>query len=380
MKSLLISSTYFPPQVGGISHFMGAISSVLGPDRVCCLTGVQADNGAERKDCEPRIYRRPAAFAKTNFLQAVGCGAAISQIMIRERPKAVQLATVGEGYLGLQLQQWLRLPFVVYAHGNDILAALDSSWDKPKLALQRAGRVLANSRFTAELVQRAGVNPERISIVHPGCDVEHFRPLAPDPVFKRRLLGDRAGDRVIVTVGGLVPRKGYDMVIRALPHLLRRCPDVTYLIVTSSYRDNNGKLESMARDVGVGDRVVFAYDVPNADLPRVYALSEIFIMPSRAHMEANDVEGFGLVYLEANACGKAVVGGRSGGIPDAVVEGVTGLLVDPQDPEAIATALVELLSNSELTTRLGRQGRARVIAEFTWNRVANKVQDILETL
>jgi phosphatidylinositol alpha-1,6-mannosyltransferase len=126
--------------------------------------------------------------------------------------------------------------------------------------------------------------------------------------------------------------------------------------------------------------VVFVYDVPTADLPRFHAVSDIFVMPSRARLEACDVEGFGLVYLEANACARAVVAGRSGGVADAVLDGVTGLLVDPLDPEAIADGLARLLSDAPLATRLGQQGRDRVVGEFTWDRVAARVQNVLETL
>jgi phosphatidylinositol alpha-1,6-mannosyltransferase len=239
---------------------------------------------------------------------------------------------------------------------------------------------MANSRFTASLVERAGVRPERISVIHPGCDVETFRPLAPDPALRQRLLGDRAGDRVIMTVGGLVARKGHDMVIRALPALRRRVPNVTYLIVTSDPRGYDSELDAIARAAGVRDRVVFAYHVPTAELPKVYALSDVFVMPSRTNTAACDIEGFGIVYLEANACGKPVVAGRSGGVADAVEDGVTGLLVDPQDPDAIAETVGRVLTDASLAARLGRQGRARTEAEFTWTRVADRVQHIVEGL
>jgi hypothetical protein len=101
MKSLLVSGTYFPPQVGGISHFMASVASALGPERVCCLTGVPAFGGAT--NFEPRVYRRPAVFAKATCVQVAGLSAAIAEIVVRDRPRVVQLATAGEGYLGLWL-------------------------------------------------------------------------------------------------------------------------------------------------------------------------------------------------------------------------------------------------------------------------------------
>jgi phosphatidylinositol alpha-1,6-mannosyltransferase len=379
VKSLLISQ-YFPPSVGGIPAFMGSVAGALGPSRVCCLTDTPAGGPTTDPIERLRVYRRPAVFAGSMPTQALALAGTVAEIMVRDRPRAVQLGTVEEGYLGLGLQRWLGFPFVVYAHGNEILAAMGSAWDKPRRALQQAARVLANSRFTASLVEQAGVRRESVEIVHPGCDVELYRPVGSDPDFRRQILGDRSGDKVIVTVGGLTPRKGYDMVIRALPRVLQRCPNVTYLIATSHPRGYDRQLDELARGLGVRDRVVFAYHVPTVDLPRIYAMSDIFAMPSRAQLDACDVEGFGIVYLEANACGKAVVAGRSGGVADAVVDGVTGLLVDPLASEAVAEGLGRLLSDPELAVRLGRQGRERVVAQFTWDRVASQVQQILDTV
>ena len=378
MKSLLISSMYFPPHTGGISHFVGSIASVLGPDRVCCLTGVPGSPGAVETRLGPRVYRRPAAFEGAKYRQRVVWGAAIAQIMLRERPVAIQLGLVSDGSMGLWLRRWLRLPFVVYAYGNEILTAMQSAWQKPRLALQHADRVLAISRFTADLVRRAGVSPERIALVHPGCDVDRFRPRPARMDLRHALLGPRDRDRVLLTVGGLVARKGQDMVIQALPRLRQSIPDVTYLIVGDGpYR---AQLETLAMSVGVRDHVVFAGMVSAEDLPDVYALSDVYVMPSREQLESCDVEGFGLVFLEANACGKAVVGGRSGGIPDAVEDGVSGLLVDPHDPEDIANALRRILSDGDMALRLGEQGRLRVVREFEWKRIGDQVQGILDSI
>ena len=377
-KSLLVSRTYFPPQVGGISHFMASVASALGPARVCCLTAVPRASGAEPAPFRPRVYRRPMAFTGSTGLQALGLATAVGEIVIRERPSVVQLAMASEGYLGLLMKRWMRLPFVIYAHGNEILEAMQSEWDKPRLALRSADRILANSRFTKELVHKIGVDPDRIDIVHPGCDSDRFRPHAPEPDLRRRLLGGHDGDRVVLTIGNLVARKGHDMVIRALPRLCRTIPNVTYLIVGDGpYRTN---LEQLAAATGVADRVVFAGRIADRDLPRVYSLGDVFVMPSREQADLCDVEGFGLVFLEANACGKPVVGGRSGGVPDAIVEGQTGFLVDPHDVEEIAATLGRVLGNRELAHRLGQQGRERAVREFAWSRIGDHVQTIVESV
>jgi len=309
-------------------------------------------------------------------MRALTLACSLSEIAVRDRPRVVQLSTCDEGYLALQLQRWFRLPFVIYAHGNEILAAIDSDWDKPRLALKKAACVLANSSFTAGLLQMAGVAAEAIAIIPLGCDISKFRPRRPNLQLRQKVLGDRARGPVILTVGNLVERKGHDMVIRSLPVVCQRVPDVTYLIVgTGPFKE---RLSELATELGLRDRIIFAGKVSDDELPDVYAMCDVFAMPSRARLASHDVEGFGLVFLEAGACAKPVVAGRSGGIEDAVVDGVTGLIVDPSDARDIGQALIRLLTDSELRGRLGQQSRDRVEKEHTWSMLGARVQSILE--
>ena len=383
MKSLVISGTYFPPQVGGISHFIASLCASLGADRACCLTGVRGatdHEGAGGVAVPPvRIYRRPHAFRGPTMLQGAAWAAAMTEIMLRERPDVVQLATVAEGYLGLWLRRWLDLPFVVFAYGNEILAAEKGAWETPRRTLREADRVVAISRFTADLLlDRIGVEPERLVILHPGCEVDRFRPVIPRAGVRDRLLRGRASANVLLTVANLVRRKGHEVVLQALPRLRMRFPDVVYLIVGEGpYR---AELERLAASLGLGDAVIFAGRVPAEELPDVYALSDVFVMPSRAELERDDVEGFGMVYIEANACGKAVVGGRSGGVADAVVDGETGLLVAPDDPAEVAAVLERLLGDAPFRHRLGEQGRARAVSDFTWGGVATRLEAVLQSV
>jgi phosphatidylinositol alpha-1,6-mannosyltransferase len=256
-----------------------------------------------------------------------------------------------------------------------VLQAVGTSWPLARRALLTADRVLANSHFTAGLVRQAGVGPERIEIVHPGCDVETFRPMPRNAELRRRLLGNRAPGPILLSVGGLVPRKGHDMVIRALPSILKQCPGLLYLVVGEGR--HHAALEALIEEVGVRDHVVLTGEVTDVPLEQVYALCDLFIMASRDRLDQRDLEGFGMVFLEANACGKAVIGGRSGGMADAIVDGKTGLLVDPHSPAEIASAVTRLLSNPPLMESMGTHGRERVLSEFTWARVASQVQDIL---
>jgi phosphatidylinositol alpha-1,6-mannosyltransferase len=374
LKSVLVSRKYFPPQVGGISHMMWEICRALGPREVCALTAQRGEAPAPDAGSGARVYRRPLAFSGAAGLQALGLGAAAIEIGLRERPRLIQLATCEEGYLALHLSRLLRLPFVVYAHGNEVLAARDSGWAKPRLALQCAGRVLANSWYTAGLLASIGVDERKVDIVHPGCDVGHYRPIEPRAGAFESLLG-RPRCPMILTVGGLVQRKGHDLVIRAMPAVLSRVPDLLYVIVGEG--PNRAALEALAESLGVRRSIHFAGRVAHERLPEYFALCDAYVMPSRARLEQADVEGFGLVYLEANACAKPAIGGRAGGVPDAIVHGKTGLLVDPGDVDDLARSIVTLLVNRELAATMGRQGLERVRASFTWTHVANRVREAL---
>ena len=139
-------------------------------------------------------------------------------------------------------------------------------------------------------------------------------------------------------------------------------------------------LDRLARAAGVRDRVVFAGRVDADGLPAVYALSDVFVMPSRVRPAACDVEGFGLVFLEANACGKPVIGGRTGGIPEAIVDGKTGFLVEPESVADIAEHLGTVLTDRELAAEMGRQGRTRVKAHFSWADAAAQVQELVTAM
>jgi phosphatidylinositol alpha-1,6-mannosyltransferase len=370
MRSLLISGHYFPPQTGGISNMMAAIAETLGPARVCCLTGVSASDGSSSPF---PLYRRPGAFSKSKPVEAVALGLALVEIAAKHHPQGVLLASVEEGYLGLFLKRYFGLPYVLYVHGNEVaaLAMRATPWDKPSKALTEAKKVLAVSAFTADLAGRAGVAAEKIEVLHPGCDSTFFHPRQPDNWLRERLLGKGRGGPVILTVGNLVERKGHDVVIKSIPRLLRELDDVTYLIVGDGpFRD---QLQRLSVDLGVDRHVVFAGQVPRGLLPDIYALSNLFVMLSRHRVDEGDVEGFGLVFLEAGACGKPVIGGRSGGIPDAIEDGTTGFVVNPHDVDAIADRIRWLIVNPSAASQMGNHARQRVLEQFSWELVGEKV-------
>lgn len=273
-----------------------------------------------------------------------------------------------EGLVGLIVARIVRKPLVIYAHGEEI-----TTWRQPGkframcFTYRHADRIVANSEFTKSELLKIGVELARIVLIYPGVDVHRFRPgLATEDL--RSSIGIDGRHKLILSVGRLSRRKGFDQLIRALPALVEKGLDAHYAVIgIGEDRDHLGRL---AAESGVAERVHFLGHVSPDDLPRWYNACDVFAMPNR---EINgDTEGFGMVFVEAAACGKPVIGGKAGGTGSAIQEGTTGLRVDGTSVEKIGEALVQVLGDENLALALGREGRARVVNQFSWERVAEK--------
>lgn len=277
-----------------------------------------------------------------------------------------------EGLIGLVCGKWFRLPVVIYAHGEEI-----TTWRQlvkfkvMQFTYKKANWIIANSTFTHQELLKLGVQEEKIRLISPGVDVARFRP---EQNFRDLLEAIHFGpdQKLILSVGRLSRRKGFDQVIRALPHLIAGGVNVRYAIV--GIGQDLEYLESLSRSVGMADRVHFLGPVDQEDLPRWYNAADVFAMPNR---DVNgDTEGFGMVYLEAAACGKPSLAGEAGGTAGAVQHGVTGLRVDGESVEEITQALKYLLTNEGSAKMMGRNGLNRVRSEFSWEAVAQKLSGI----
>jgi phosphatidylinositol alpha-1,6-mannosyltransferase len=291
------------------------------------------------------------------------------------RAEGIRTVCIGElvagGWLVRVCHGLLGLRTIVYVHGEEvnIIDSYDASRSRRRGTLARADAVVAVSRFTRDcLVSLMGVEPAKITLIPNGVDVSRFAPRpARDDLRRRYGLGGR---RVLLTVGRLSERKGQDRVIEALPELLKAIPGLTYLLVGDG--PLRAVLEARARALRVQESVLFAGSVAPEELVDHYALAEAFIMANR-ELPSGETEGFGLVFLEANACGVPVVAGRAGGSVDAVTDGVNGLLVDGADPAAIAAAVMRIFQDEALRQQLVRGG-IEVAARSGW---ADRVERFL---
>jgi len=288
-----------------------------------------------------------------------------------------QWQTVGASVLSRAVFGW---PYriVCAAHGRELLlnpappaSGLDTEYDRLRqFLLQQVDTFLPVSQYTADLLRDRAIPDHRIHVVPNGTDPERFQPRDGTSLRRHFGLSDRP---LLFTASRLVPRKGIDTVLRGLPTIADQCPEVAYMVAgTGPDRD---RLEALAKDLGIRDRVQFVGDVDRNRLPLFYSAADLFVMPARE--DPPDVEGFGLVFLEANACGTPVLGTRTGGIPDAIQDGETGLLVPPNAPHAVAAAAIRVLTDPDRAATLGRQGRRRVVDEARWNHAADRVHTLL---
>jgi len=284
--------------------------------------------------------------------------------------------------------RWLRgrqgIPYGVVTHGAELLLLDEkirrSAWRRAmgRRLLEGASVVVANSRWTGDYTRRIlaahGLESagDRVRVVPLGTDPRQFRP-GIDTRAIRRKYGIEGGPWLL-TVARLDWHKGFDTVIQALPAIRAAHPGARYAIAgTGAAREH---LADLARETGTADAVRFLGFVPEDDLPALYNAADLFVLASRRQDLL--VEGFGIAVAEASACGIAVVAGREGGVPDAVREGETGLLVNPYRPDAVARAVIEMLGDDERRRRFGAAGRRAVETYYNWDRVVRDLRALDE--
>ncbi|MFT7621112.1 MAG: phosphatidylinositol alpha-1,6-mannosyltransferase [Myxococcota bacterium] len=231
------------------------------------------------------------------------------------------------------------------------------------------------SRYTGKLLADLGVAPERIHIVPNGTDPERFdNETTREAATTLRARYDLGEGPILSTVARLVPRKGIDTVIEALPDLCAAHDGLMYCVAGGG--PDQGRLEALAQRLGVANRVRFLGRIPDDDVGALYQVCSAFVMPAR--QEGASVEGFGLVFREAGACGAPVVGSYSGGIPDAIQNGDTGLLVPPGDSDELANAVSRILNSPGLASQMGARGREVARSVGTWQHAADRMAAVLE--
>ena len=377
----LVITELFLPTKGGTAVWFDEVYRRLGGKDIHIVTaGVPGagdhdlthPNAVHRLNLRRHWWLRPESLAMYAKFLIASLGLAL-----RHRFDAVHAGRVlPEGLVGWLVARVIRRPLVIYSHGEELTTWRQAMKMRAMVwTYRRADLVIANSEFTRDELLKLGVTPERIAILYPGVDVERFRPgLDHDDLMAG--VGMAPGEKLIVSVGRLSRRKGFDQVIRSLPHLVQRGLPVHYAVI--GIGNDLDYLRKLASELGMLDRVHFLGHVSPKDLPRWYNAADVVTMPNREI--DGDTEGFGMVFIEAAACAKATVAGLAGGTGAAVIDGVTGFRVDGTSIEAIADALGCILGDPILAGDFGAQGYARVRRDFSWQRVAEKTKRLQAAL
>jgi phosphatidylinositol alpha-1,6-mannosyltransferase len=364
---ILLLSVDFPPARGGIQNLLANLADGLATTHDIAVVAPRR-RGDEDWDAERpyQVSRAPAAKFWPLVMLSFWCAGLIRAL--RQPPGVVVCGHVLLGPVCCFLAWLFGTPLVAFVYAYEIRAPRMrriAGW-----TLRRSTMIVGCSEFTRRAVLEHGVPPERVAVIHPGADSRPSE--AP-----RTSAATGRGERIILTVSRLGELyKGHDMAIRAMPLILAREPRTRYVIVGDG--PLRPYLERLAASVGVAEAVTFAGEVSNEALDGWYARADVFTLLSRESSIDGSAEGYGLAFVEAGAWGKPVVGGRSGGIPDAVVDGVTGLLVDPTDLTAIADTLLRVLSDADLAQRLGDEGRRRALNDLSWSNFVSAFKRVID--
>lgn len=383
--TMLMLAQDFPPMGGGIARMAGEIARRFPPDELIVSTPMHPDAPDTDGDFGVTIDRLPVRPRRTrNPLGLLLWGRRAARLARRHQIAFVACTNYKPPlYPARWVYERTRIPYGVVLYGGELLGELHKihlsalKRETARRLLRTARLYLPISSWTRDLMLtllgEVGLDGygNRVHILHPGTEPTVFRP-GLDPTALRRRYGLPSG-RWLLTVARLMPHKGIDTGLRALARLAPSHPDLHYAVAGAGpYR---AALESLAADLGVAGRLHLLGSVAEGDVPALYNLADVYLGVSRRADRAG-VEGFGIALIEASACGVPVVGGASGGIPDAVRDGETGILIPPEDDEALASAVASLLDDRELAGRFGAAGRAAVERYFNWDRVVRQLREM----
>ena len=374
---LLVVTELFLPTKGGTAIWFAEAYRRLGGKEIHIVTadvpGAAEFDGSHPNSVHRLALRRYRWLRPESLLMYLRLLATSLYVAARHRVDAVHAGrALPEGLIAWLTGRLVCRPVLVYVHGEELTGwGQGGKFRTMRFVLRHVDRVLANSDFTRQQVLDMGVSADRVILISPGVDTDVFRPGLPCADL-RASLGLGPDSRLILSVGRLQPRKGFDQVIKALPGLREAGIDAHYAMI--GIGEDRDRLDALVAQLGVGTYVHFLGHVDPADLPRWYNACDVFAMPNRE--VEGDTEGFGIVYLEAAACGKPAVAGLAGGTGNAVVDGVTGLRIDGADQAQVREALTALLSDRARAAQLGQNGFERTVRDFSWDRVAEQTAAI----
>lgn len=381
MKTMLVSDI-FPPTHGGSGRWFWEVYSHLPTNEYVLAVGEHPNQVEFDRQHALTIERVPLKSPSWGFKSMTGLRfywrtyRALRKLVKKHSVTFVHCGRcLPEGVMAFLLKITCGTPYLCYIHGEDIeTAGLSRELSiLVKLALKNANTLICNSNNTANLLRSKWDIPDsKIAVIHPGVDTARFIP-APYNIEIRNTLG--WGNRpVILTVGRLQERKGQDMLIRALPIIRRSIPDVLYAIVGNG--EMRPTLEALSQELEVSAHVMLMDEISDSAMIQCYQQCTLFVLPNR--QVGNDIEGFGMVLVEAQACGKYVLAGLSGGTAETLIAGKTGDVIDCTDPTNLANAIIQILQDEAQLTEATTTTRQHASLTFDWKNIRKQSETLFK--
>ena len=366
-KKILLVTNDFGPRTGGIETFVIGLLERISDHEVTVFTSQQGDTSEYDQQWFEKFGVRVIRDQSKILLPSWRVSRAAKEVVASHNIEIVVFGAAAPlALMSSALRKSGVKKIIALTHGHEVWWAKIFPFN---FAIKRIGKSVDHltylGEFTRQAISKALTDKSAKEMVKiaPGIDTAHFIP-QPDAMQKRKDLGLQ-DKKIIISVGRLVHRKGQDKLIEAMPNVLRKIPNAHLLIVGVGPYKNH--LEKLVNKLSLKEDVTFAGRIMYDRLPSYLSAADLFAMPSRSRFFGLEVEGLGIVYLEASACGIPVLAGNSGGAPDAVLEGVTGLCVDGTNVAEIASALIEICSDAERASHMGAAGRNWIVDQWRWD-------------
>lgn len=382
MKKVLLFSEIFPPVKGGSGRWFWEVYTRIQQNDVVIAAG-KSNVESEFDQISPlNTYRLPLNSSSWGLKSVTGLKfywrifRLVRQIIKQENIEVIHCGRcLPEGFIGYLINKTMGIPYICFIHGEDVETAATSrelSWIVKK-ALSGAKYLVCNSQNTATILLNTWHTASaKTKVINPGVDTKRFVPAEYNSEIRTALGWNERP--VILTVGRLQERKGHDMMIKALPAIKEQVPDILYAIIGDG--EQRPLLDSLVNKLGLIENVMFMSEISDDQMIQCYQQCNLFILPNRT--VGRDIEGFGMVLVEAQACGKPVIAGNSGGTAETMLVGESGYIVDCTSVGSMVEQIIPILKDTKLASRMGARGCAHVNVNLDWQGLSQQAKQLFE--
>lgn len=369
MKKTLIITLEYPPTIGGIATYVHDLADALDPEQTVVLAPHHVDEKAWDEAVPYKVIRKQLLFPKIIWPRWIKLCLLARKIVKQEGIELIMIQhALPAGYAGIFVKKFLKVPFLLFSHGTDLVAGTATKWKKRMITKvsEAAEQIIFNSESLKRRYLRVLPMFEEKSLVMYPCPEEDFlTPPEEAKIDELRGMYALKGKETILTVSRITDGKGFPHLVRMMPEILKRHPHLVWLIVGGG--DKKQELMKLINEAKLQNVVRFIGEIPHKDLKTFYYLADLFVLLT--HPDEGREEGLGLVFLEAAAAGLPTVAGKSGGVEEAVLHTQTGVVVDIyQGDPAVIDAIDTMMNEKEYAATLGKQAKDRIMADFRWEK------------